>query len=46
MRIRHDEDMFPNASKIELFARKRRYGWDAVGDQLAATEPKGGLDGK
>ena len=35
------EDMFPNASKIELFARKRRYGWDAVGDQLAATEPKG-----
>ena len=28
------EDMFPNALKVELFARKRRDGWNAVGDQL------------
>lgn len=32
------EDMFPSASKIELFARRRRAGWDAVGDQLAASD--------
>lgn len=28
------ERMYPNASKLELFARKRRPGWDAVGNQL------------
>jgi Transcriptional activator, adenine-specific DNA methyltransferase len=29
------EEMFPDAKKIELFARNRRVGWDAVGDELA-----------
>lgn len=28
------ENMFPNAKKIELFARNRRIGWDSFGDQL------------
>lgn len=28
------ERMFPAARKIELFARRRREGWDAFGDEL------------
>ena len=28
------EDMFPGARKIELFARQRRDGWEAFGDEL------------
>ena len=28
------EHLYPDASKIELFARQRRQGWDAFGDQL------------
>lgn len=28
------EQMFPNQTKIELFARKRYLGWDAWGDEL------------
>lgn len=28
------EDMFPNAAKIELFARKERAGWDSFGDEI------------
>lgn len=28
------EAMFPGAKRIELFARQRRSGWDAVGDEL------------
>lgn len=28
------EDMFPESSKIELFARKTRVGWDSFGDEL------------
>ena len=28
------EAMFPSARKIELFARQRREGWEAFGDQL------------
>lgn len=28
------EDMFPNTSKIELFARNRREGWDCWGDEI------------
>lgn len=28
------EDMFPNAHKIELFARRTRSGWDAMGNEL------------
>jgi N6-adenosine-specific RNA methylase IME4 len=28
------EAMYPTASKIELFARERRMGWDAMGNQL------------
>ena len=28
------EAMYPTASKIELFARRRRPGWDAWGDQV------------
>lgn len=28
------EDMFPGVSKIELFARRRRDGWDAFGNEL------------
>lgn len=27
------ERLYPNASKLELFARRRREGWDAWGDQ-------------
>ncbi len=38
------EDMFPEAKKIELFARKRRTGWDAVGDQLDLKEAGGALE--
>lgn len=26
--------MFPDARKIELFARRRQVGWDAIGDEL------------
>lgn len=28
------EDMFPNASKIELFARNARVGWDCFGNEI------------
>ncbi len=28
------EDMFPNARKIELFARNRREGWDCWGNEI------------
>ena len=28
------EKMFPNANKIELFARNRRNGWEAFGNEL------------
>ena len=28
------EEMFPAARKLELFARQRREGWSAVGDEL------------
>lgn len=28
------EDMFPNASKIELFARNERDGWDCFGNEI------------
>ena len=28
------EDMFPNTSKIELFARNERSGWDCWGDEV------------
>ena len=28
------EEMFPNAAKIELFARKEREGWDCWGNQV------------
>ena len=28
------EDMFPEAVKIELFARDKRLGWYAMGDEL------------
>lgn len=28
------EDMFPNAEKIELFARNRRHGWISWGDEI------------
>lgn len=28
------EDMFPDANKIELFARRRRNGWDAWGNEI------------
>lgn len=29
------ERMYPNTSKIELFARTHRFGWDALGHELA-----------
>lgn len=29
------EDMFPDANKIELFARNRRSGWEAWGDEVS-----------
>lgn len=32
------EDMFPNAKKIELFARNYRNGWDSFGDELKEFE--------
>ena len=32
------EDMFPNAKRIELFARSRRLGWDCWGDEVEAIE--------
>lgn len=28
------EDMFPNESKLEIFARDTRNGWDSFGDEL------------
>lgn len=28
------EEMFPDARKIELFARNRREGWDSFGDEI------------
>lgn len=28
------EDMFPNANKIELFARNKRSGWDSWGNEI------------
>ena len=28
------EDMFPNATKIELFARETRDGWDCFGNEI------------
>nr|DAL02045.1 MAG TPA: N6 adenosine methyltransferase subunit [Caudoviricetes sp.] len=28
------EDMFPNCSKVELFARNTRKGWDSFGDEI------------
>lgn len=28
------EDMFPNASKLEMFARNERTGWDSWGNEL------------
>jgi N6-adenosine-specific RNA methylase IME4 len=28
------EQMYPEASKLELFARRERPGWASVGDQL------------
>ena len=31
------EDMFPDASKIELFARNTRDGWDGFGDELEVS---------
>ena len=31
------EDMFPNASKLELFARDHRKGWDVWGNEVACT---------
>lgn len=31
---RRIERMYPNASKLEIFARKRRPGWDAIGNEL------------
>ena len=32
------ETLYPSASKIELFARNRRAGWDSMGNQLKAQE--------
>lgn len=34
------EDMFPEASKIELFARNTRDGWDGFGDELEVSNDK------
>jgi N6-adenosine-specific RNA methylase IME4 len=34
------EAMFPDAKKIELFARNTRAGWDAWGDQLPTEEER------
>jgi len=28
--------MYPMARKLELFARRRRRGWDACGDEVAS----------
>jgi len=28
------EELYPNATRLELFARRHRPGWDAIGDQL------------
>lgn len=36
------ESMFPEAKKIELFARKRRSGWDAFGNELIGENEEGG----
>jgi N6-adenosine-specific RNA methylase IME4 len=39
------ERMYPELPKIELFARARRSGWDAWGNEVAPTEANGdGLD--
>lgn len=34
------EDMFPDAQKIELFARRRRSGWDAWGDEVQKADTR------
>lgn len=34
------ESMFPEAKKIELFARKHRSGWDAFGNEIEAANLK------
>ena len=31
------EAMYPNATKLEMFARRRREGWDAWGDEAPLT---------
>lgn len=32
------EDMFPDARKIELFARNTRPGWESWGKEVGGTE--------
>lgn len=34
------EDMFPDVRRIELFARSRRPGWDAWGDEAPAPDAR------
>jgi N6-adenosine-specific RNA methylase IME4 len=36
----HIERMYPDAKKIELFARRRRRGWAAWGDELPAPKAR------
>ena len=37
-------DMFPHQNKVELFARKRRKGWDCLGDALTGKDIRKELD--
>lgn len=39
------EDMYPDAKRVELFARARREGWDAWGNEVndTTTIPRGAL---
>ncbi len=31
------EELYPSARRLEMFARRRRPGWDAWGDQIEAA---------
>jgi len=32
------EDMYPDARKIELFARRKRFGWDTWGNEIDESQ--------
>lgn len=38
------DEMFPDAEKIELFARRKRAGWDALGDGVTGIDINESID--